>query len=130
MDNSEKELGTLLTELRKQQQLSQEELAEKLNVTRQAISSWERNRSSPDISMLSKICLVFGISMDEFVRNSYLRFSSKTHLKDNENELVEVNGGEEMNTEYRYSPNKYDQAIGLGYAISLFISLAIFSVFF
>ena len=56
-----------LTRVRKQNGLSQEELAEKLGVSRQAVSKWERAESSPDTDNL--ICLVrlYNISLDELL---------------------------------------------------------------
>ena len=48
--------------------LSQEELAEKLNVTRQTISKWETNQSSPDFEKIVPLCDLFEITTDELLR--------------------------------------------------------------
>ena len=53
--------------LRVAQNLSQEELAEKLFVSRQAVSSWENNRTQPDIEMISKLSEVFNVSIEELI---------------------------------------------------------------
>ena len=53
-----------LQKLRKQNGLSQERLAEKLNVSRQAVSKWERAVCCPDISLLPALADTFGISID------------------------------------------------------------------
>lgn len=53
-----------LIKLRKQAGLSQEQLAEKLDVTRQAISKWEGDLSFPDIPNVLKMCRLFGVSSD------------------------------------------------------------------
>ena len=58
-------LGNKIRTLRKNKNLTQEELAQRLCVSPQAISKWERNISSPDIGMLPVISRFFGISMDE-----------------------------------------------------------------
>ena len=58
-------LGNKIQMLRKNKNLSQQELAEKLSVSSQAVSKWERNLSTPDISMLPVIARFFGITMDE-----------------------------------------------------------------
>lgn len=55
----------ILQNLRKQQGLSQEELGEKLNVTRQTISKWELGSTSPKLDDLIKISELFNISIDE-----------------------------------------------------------------
>ena len=62
-------LGQRLIELRKSKQLSQEEVADKLNVTRQTISKWERAESSPDIAVLVEIADLFGVTLDYLVRS-------------------------------------------------------------
>lgn len=54
-----------LLELRKKNNLSQEELANKLNISRQAISKWERAESSPDTDNLIALAKLYRISLDE-----------------------------------------------------------------
>ena len=56
-----------LVELRKKSGLSQEELAEKLGVSRQAISKWERAVASPDTDNLIMLARLYGISLDELL---------------------------------------------------------------
>ena len=58
-----------LVVLRKQNLLSQEQLAEKLNVTRQTISKWEIGDTTPDINQVKIISKIFNISIDELVDN-------------------------------------------------------------
>lgn len=53
--------------LRKKEKLSQQELAEQLHLTRQAISSWERGISEPDLDSLTQISKLFQISLDELI---------------------------------------------------------------
>ena len=59
--------GTKLTKLRKKEGLSQEELGEKLNVTRQTISKWELGQSKPDTDKLKEICNLFNVDMNTLV---------------------------------------------------------------
>lgn len=54
-----------LKELRKQSGLSQEKLAEKLGVSRQAVTKWERDTGVPDIDNIMAISKLFDVSMDE-----------------------------------------------------------------
>ena len=63
------EFGNKLLELRKKENLSQEALAKKLNVTRQTISKWELKESSPDLKQALLISKLFNISLDELVNN-------------------------------------------------------------
>lgn len=56
-----------LVELRKKNGLSQEKLAEKLGVSRQAVSRWERAESSPDINNYVQLSQLYNISLDELL---------------------------------------------------------------
>ena len=58
-----------IVELRKAKGLSQEELAEQLGVSRQAVSRWELGQTLPDISNLLQLCELFGVSADYLVRD-------------------------------------------------------------
>ena len=58
-----------LYELRTQKGLSQEELANRLNVSRQTVSKWEVGDSTPDMEKLVAMSDLFGISLDELVLN-------------------------------------------------------------
>lgn len=61
------ELGKRITELRKKQGMTQEQLADHLSTTRQAISKWELDKSEPDLNSLIKMGALFGVSMDELL---------------------------------------------------------------
>ena len=57
-------IGNRIISLRKAQQFSQEELADKIGVSRQAVSKWERGESIPDIFVLKQIADLFGVTVD------------------------------------------------------------------
>lgn len=59
--------GRFLSRLRKHADLTQSELADRLNVTRQAVSKYELGDSFPDISILLKISEIFGMTLDELI---------------------------------------------------------------
>lgn len=59
--------ATQFKEYRKRLDISQEEIAERLNVTSQAVSKWECEKSFPDIQMLIDIARLFGISLDTLI---------------------------------------------------------------
>lgn len=61
------ETANRLYELRKKNNLSQEELAEKLDVSRQAVSKWERSEASPDTDNLIGLAKIYGLSLDELI---------------------------------------------------------------
>lgn len=110
MSEQQKNIGENICELRKQNNMSQEELAEQLNVSRQAISNWERNKTQPDISTIAKMSSLFGTNVDNIIRGEYVMMSRNE--KDSGYKGIE-------------KINKYDMAIGLFYAISLFISIGV-----
>lgn len=64
------ETANRLVQLRKDYGLSQEELAERLGVSRQAVSKWERAESSPDTDNLIALASLYNISLDELVRGT------------------------------------------------------------
>jgi transcriptional regulator with XRE-family HTH domain len=64
------EIGNKIWELRKKDNLSQEQLAEKMNVTRQTISKWELNETTPDIKQAKELSKIFKINLDELTDNN------------------------------------------------------------
>ena len=60
-------LGERLFELRKTKNLTQDEVAEKLNVTRQTVSKWETNQSTPDFDKIVPISELFEIGVEELL---------------------------------------------------------------
>lgn len=61
-----------LVKLRKEKKLSQDTLAEALGTTRQTISSWENDKSYPDLQMIVKISDEFNISLDELLKEDVM----------------------------------------------------------
>lgn len=60
-----------LIRLRKKEGLSQEVLAEKLGVSRQAVSRWEAGETTPDLINLLGLCTVFSVSADYLIHDDY-----------------------------------------------------------
>lgn len=67
-----KDLATLLTELRKKNNMTQNELAEKLGVTYQAVSKWERGENYPDSLLLLEIAKLYKVTVDELLRGEII----------------------------------------------------------
>ncbi|MBR4231252.1 MAG: helix-turn-helix transcriptional regulator [Bacilli bacterium] len=63
------EIGNKIMELRKKNGLSQEDLAEKVGVTRQTISKWELGETSPDLKQAKELSKIFNVSLDELTDN-------------------------------------------------------------
>lgn len=88
------DFGHKIIEMRKKKKLSQEQLAEKLNVSRQTISNWENGKFYPDIDALVKISNFFSISLDDLLNYDtniikYLKESSDT-VKSNKKLLYAI----------------------------------------
>lgn len=63
-----KTLGMMIAELRKEEGMTQLQLAEKLGVTDKAVSKWERDLSCPDINSLPNLAALLGVSVDELMQ--------------------------------------------------------------
>ena len=63
----EQTLGMRIALLRKQKPMTQEELAEKMGVSSQAVSKWENDVSCPDIQLLPRLARLLGVTVDELL---------------------------------------------------------------
>ena len=60
-------IGKNIKYYRNEREMTQEELAAKLNVTRQAVSNWETGKTQPDVETLSSIAEVLGVTLDDLI---------------------------------------------------------------
>lgn len=74
-------IGKYIKELRIENNLSQGELANKLAVTKQAISKWENGRGIPDIEMLRKLSDIFNVNIDDLINGKKMPKSQKDMSK-------------------------------------------------
>ena len=65
-----KSMGTFLTDLRKEKGLTQQEVADNLNVSNKTISKWERDEGYPEITMLPEIAKFYEITTDELLQGA------------------------------------------------------------
>lgn len=63
----QKKIGMFIAMLRKEKKMTQQELADKLNVTDRAISNWENGRRMPDVSFYKPLCDILEISVSELI---------------------------------------------------------------
>ncbi len=61
------EIGNKLSQLRKLAGMTQEEFAEKLSVSRQTISKWEKGNTLPDLESIVRVCRIFHVSLDDLL---------------------------------------------------------------
>ena len=71
-----KSIGETIAYFRKQKGLTQNELAEKMNVTDKAVSKWERNLSCPDINTISKLADILDVSVEELLKTKKQYYSN------------------------------------------------------
>ena len=124
-----KYFGENISFFRKKAKITQEELAEKLNVSRQTVSRWENDSSLPDVEMLITLCDLFNCDMDTLVRKN-----AKDIVEDNEAEsqITLINDNNKSNAcegqnievteiplEYDRHMNKFARLISIGVALIL-----------
>ena len=81
--NQEK-IGKFIAKVRKEKNMTQQELANKLNITDRAISHWENGRSMPDAGIMLELCKLLDINVNELL-------SAKKIIKESYNEQAEEN---------------------------------------
>ena len=84
---NQQKIGDFIKRKRKEKGLTQTELAEKLGITNQAISKWERGKNCPDISLLKDLCKILNIDINELLSGKEL---DKVSKEDSEDILVET----------------------------------------
>ncbi len=85
---SPQETGAFIAKLRKEVGITQQEMAEKLNVTAKAISRWETGKGYPDVTILPKISNIFNVSVNEILNGE--RFSKEETNKISEEAILTV----------------------------------------
>ena len=92
--NQEK-IGKFIANLRKEKNMTQQELAKKLGVTDRAISKWENGRGLPDYSLLQDLCDALSISINElFTGEKISKEDYKTKAEENMSKLINDNYSE------------------------------------
>lgn len=78
---NQKKIGSFLKELRKEMGITQEEFAEKLDVSSRTISRWETGANMPDISLLVNIAEIFNVSIPEIINGERKSESMEKEVK-------------------------------------------------
>ena len=81
-------LGKRIQYYRKRKQLTQEELAEKLMVSRQAISRWESDNNEPDVKTLLILANIFEITVDELVRENEVNIDNQNIIENGSEDII------------------------------------------
>ena len=116
-------IGRFIAERRKEKNLTQMELAEKLFITDRAVSKWECGKSMPDSSVMLELCDILGITVNELLTGERLKMDD--YDKKAENNLVEITRQKEE-TDKRLL--KAEIIIGIIAVIILFTAIAVGSL--
>ena len=81
-------IGKFIAECRKGENLTQMQLAEKLNITDRAVSKWERGKAMPDSSIMLELCDIINISVNELLSGEKINMENNTEK--NEQLLLEM----------------------------------------
>ena len=68
----QKRIGAFIAQCRKEKNMTQMQLAERLEITSQAVSKWENGRGMPDMSLLQPLCDILGISLNELFSGEHI----------------------------------------------------------
>ena len=69
---NQQKIGNFILELRKEKNMTQQELADQIGVTDKAISKWENGRGMPDLSLMKPLCNALGITINELLSSEKL----------------------------------------------------------
>lgn len=81
-------IGGFIANLRKENNLTQEELAEKLGVSPKSISRWENGKTMPDISMLNDLASILGVTVQELLNGQKMSKEELLELRDTIDNLI------------------------------------------
>ena len=100
-------IGNNIKQLRQQNNLTQDQVAEKLGVSYQAISKWENNANTPDIALLPHIANLFGVSIDALFSDSITDYSElHPFMKDDDIiRVVQMRGKKVLKISSTFSPD-------------------------
>ena len=81
-------IGRFIADCRKQNKLTQTELADKLGITDKAVSKWERGIAMPDSSIMLEVCEILGVSINELLSGE--RLSAENYVHKAEEKLLSI----------------------------------------
>lgn len=99
------QIGCYIAQKRKEQQMTQEDLANKLGITNKAVSKWENGRCLPDISLFEELCSLLNISLNELMAGRDLE---EKQLRDASEQTIK-----EVWTKYSFLLSMKDIFIGI-----------------
>ena len=121
---NQKKIGKFIAAKRKEQNLTQEKLAEKLGITDRAVSKWETGKSLPDASIMLELCALLGITVNDLLCGEVV--SMENYNEQMEKSLIEMVKQKEQSDKRLLT---MEIVIGLISTIFLFAMLAVGIIF-
>lgn len=96
-----KSIGSFIAALRRANGMTQQELADKLNVSSKAVSRWERDETMPDLLLIPAIAEIFGVTCDEILRGEPKVSYTPARRQNEGNDEIEDSAGDDLRAEAR-----------------------------
>lgn len=100
---NQERIGKFIGELRKEKNMTQEELAEKIGVTSKSISRWENGKTMPDISMLNILATELNCTISELLNGKRLTKEELIDLRETINKLIEYETEQQIKQDQKFS---------------------------
>lgn len=98
---NQEEIGKFISELRKEKNMTQEQLAEKMGVTGKSISRWENGKTMPDISILSILANELNCSVSELLNGRKMTKEELIDLRETINNVIEYESNQQIKNDKR-----------------------------
>lgn len=105
----QEKIGKLIAKCRKEKNMTQVELADKLGVTDKAVSKWETGRCLPDVSLYKDLCSILGITLNEFFVGEKIEEEKFKEQADKNLFDALENSSFTLNERIKYYSNKWDK---------------------
>ncbi len=112
-------IGAFIAACRKEQKLTQAQLAEKLNITDRAVSKWENGKSMPDSSIMLELCEILGIKVNELLSGE--RMDTDTYAQSAEENLITLKRKDE-------NSSRKNVLFAVIYSVVLFLGIMVCSI--
>lgn len=119
-------LGKNIIYYRKELQITQEDLAERLYVSRQTISRWENESVIPDVETIIKLCDIFGCDMDTLVRKDAAEKAAPSEMQNEEEQAPQRTISIQVKHRSRYRINNVICSVTMLVATFVFFMLGSF----
>ena len=105
----QEKIGKFIANLRKEQKLTQGQLADKLGVTDKSVSRWENGKCLPDVSLYKDLCNILGITLNEFFSGEKIKEEKFKEQADNNLFNALENSSFTLKDKIKYYSDKWDK---------------------